>query len=65
MAHCMILMYMDIVYGGHTIWYMMYLVDVLFMIIYFIFDIYFLPWYGMSFNAWTCPRIIIESVVVL
>jgi hypothetical protein len=58
-------MYMGIVHGGHTIWYMMYLVDVLFMILYFIVDISFVSWYGMSFNAWIGPRISIESVVVL
>jgi hypothetical protein len=29
----MVLMYMGVVHGGHTIWYMMYLVDVLFMIL--------------------------------
>jgi hypothetical protein len=41
MAHCMVLMYMGVVHDGHTTWYMMYLVDVLFMILYFIVDISF------------------------
>jgi hypothetical protein len=58
-------MYMGVVHGGHTIWYMMYLVDVLFMILYFIVDISFVSWYGTSFDAWTGPRIVIERVVVL
>ena len=41
LAHCMVLMYMGVVHGWHTIWYMFYLVDVLIMILYFIVDIYF------------------------
>jgi hypothetical protein len=61
----MVLMYMGVVHDVKTIWYMMHLVDVSFMIIYFIFDISFVSWYGTSFDAWTSPRIIIESVVFL
>jgi hypothetical protein len=58
-------MHLGVVHGWNTIWYMMYLVDVLFMILYFIVDIYFVSWYGMSFDAWTGPRIVIERVVDL
>ena len=65
MAHCMVLMYMGVVHDGHTIWYMMYLVDVLFIILYFIVDITFVSWYGTSFDAWTGLRIVIERVVFL
>jgi hypothetical protein len=58
-------MYMGVVHGGHTIWYMMYLVDILFMILYFIVDISFVSWHGMNFDAWTGRRIVIERVVFL
>jgi hypothetical protein len=60
-------MYMGVVYGWHTIWHMMHLVDVLFMILYFIVDIYFsslcMGWY--EFDAWAGPRIIIERAIDL
>jgi hypothetical protein len=54
-------MYMDVVHGWHIVWHMMYLVDVLFMILYFIVDISFasscMVWH--DFDAWIGPRIII------
>jgi hypothetical protein len=34
-------MYMGVVHDEHTFWYRMYLVDILFMILYFIVDISF------------------------
>jgi hypothetical protein len=58
-------MYIGVVHDEHTFWYRMYLVDVLFMILYFIVDISFVSWHGMIFDAWKGPRIIIERVVVL
>jgi hypothetical protein len=44
---------------------MMYLVDVLFMILDFIVDIYFVSCNGTNFDAWTGPRIVIERAVVI
>jgi hypothetical protein len=43
-------MYMGVVHGWHTIWHMMYLVDVFFMILYSLLTYLFLHdvWYDMS-----------------
>jgi hypothetical protein len=52
---------MGVVHGWHTIWHKMYLVDILFMILYFIVDISFASWCMVwhKLDARTGPRIII------